>query len=89
MEIIGFDKDSKKLLVGDICKFKIYDTECEGMIMYDYAEFAYIFKMEDSKFPAILMNKVDMDSIEKIINVAGTKVNDNRYKFYQELMLNQ
>ena len=73
---VGRDKNGLELNLGDICKFTIKEKEYVGMIMYDEQEFSYVFDMLDDNFPCVLMNKVDMESISKIINIYSTKVND-------------
>lgn len=81
---IGFDKNNNKLEHGDICKFKIKDKKYEGIIGYSEEDFAYTFEMKDNNFPSVLMNKVDFGSIEKIIGIYSTKLEDE-YSFYREL----
>jgi hypothetical protein len=52
--------------------------------MYDEDVFAYVFEMKDDKFPSVYMLKADLDSIEKIINIYSTNMNDE-YGFYREI----
>lgn len=84
MEYIGYDNQQEKLKIGDICSFKINKINYEGIITYDESEFAFIFEMEDDKFPCVFMCKADLGSIKKIINVYSTKINDE-YEFYRKL----
>jgi hypothetical protein len=88
---VGKDKNGYELNFGDICKFKLItngiEKEYEGMIVYDEESFAYIFEMKDDNFPAVLMYKARINSIEKIINVMATKMNDE-YGFYREIYNN-
>jgi len=83
---IGYDGKGNELEVYDICKFKINKKEYEGMIRYDEGEYAFIFEMLDNNFPAVLMNKVDFGSIEKIANVYSTKINYKQYEDYRKLI---
>jgi len=84
MGYVGHGKNNIKLDIGDICTFTIEKVKYEGMIMYDEDVFAYVFEMKDDKFPSVCMSKADLDSIEKIINVLFTHINDE-YEFYREL----
>lgn len=56
------------------------------MVLYEEEDFAFAFEMLDNQFPCILMNKVDRDSIEKIVNVWETKVNEDKYEPYRKLI---
>lgn len=82
---IGCDNKGSKLILGDICKFTIKKKEYEGMITYSEDYFAYSFDMLDDRFPCVNMYKADLDSIEKIINVWSTSVNDPTYEGFREL----
>ena len=82
--MIGYGKNNVKLDIGDICTFTIKKVKYEGMIMYDEDVFAYVFEMKDYKFPSVYMLKADLGSIEKIINIYSTNMNDE-YGFYREL----
>lgn len=84
MNNIGFDKNGNALQMGDICSFKLKKEKHEGMIVYDEESYAFAFEMKDNNFPMLLMCKADFGSIEKIINVMSTKVND-KYDFYREI----
>lgn len=87
MDYVGFGKKNgkpEKLQVGDICAFKIDKKQYEGMIMYDEDVFAFVFEMEDDKFPCVYMLKADLDSIEKICNV-GSTIRGDRFEFYREV----
>lgn len=66
--IVGHDRYGHNLLCGDICKYKI-DNEIYyvGMVIYSEEDFAFVFEQLDDKFPVILMNKVKIETIEKII----------------------
>ena len=86
MNYVGFDKKNDKLQIGDICTFTINKVKYEGMIMYDEDVFAYVFEMEDDKFPSVFMLKADLGSIEKIINVYST-VKEDEYGFYRDLFI--
>ena len=83
---VGNDKNGYELAFGDICKFKLEvdleEREYEGMIVYDEESFAYAFEMKDDNFPIVLMSKACLNSIEKIINVMATRLNDE-YGFYR------
>jgi hypothetical protein len=83
--IVGYDKTGQKLDWGDICKFTIEKKEYEGMIDYDEDVFAYVFDMKDDKFPCVLMSKVDLDSIERIINIWSTQPDKDNYDFYRDI----
>ena len=92
--IIGYDKNKIELREGDICKFIVECPfekkliEMEGMISYDREYFAYEFDINEKVYPhylSILMSKAEYGSIEKIINVDSTKINDEKYKFYQDI----
>ena len=87
MNYIGYDGEENKLQVGDICTFKIAGEsfDREGIIIYDDAEYAYCFEMQDGSFPVVLMNKTKLGTIKKIVSVWETKVNDERFKWYQEI----
>ena len=87
--LVGYDKNGQKLNWGDICKFRIQDKEYEGMIDYSEDCFAYTFEMKDDKFPSVLMNVAERDSIEKIIYVWSTQPNKDDYGFYRELAKNK
>jgi hypothetical protein len=84
MSYVGYGKNNVKLDIGDICTFTINKVKYEGMIMYDEDVFAYVFEMKDDKFPSVYMLKADLDSIEKIINIYSTNMNDE-YGFYREI----
>lgn len=83
---IGIDNKGQELQLGDICKFKMDKKDYEGMISYDSSYFCFTFEMRDDNFPEVFMKKADTASIEKIINVWSTKSNDEKYKFYQDLV---
>jgi len=84
MNHVGYGKKNVKLQIGDICIFTIDKVKYEGMIMYDEDVFAYVFEMKNDKFPSVYMLKTDLGSIEKIINVYSTKM-DDEYGFYREI----
>ena len=84
--ILGYDNKHQELNIGDICKFKIGTIEYEGMVVYDDSEFAYVFEMKEDNFPCVFMNKANLGSIEKIINVWSIKPNKDDYGFYRELV---
>lgn len=84
MDYIGYDKNGTKLQVGDICSFYIKDNIYEGIITYDYEEFAYTFEMNSDEFPSVLMRVADLRTIEKIANVHSTIMKDG-YNWYKEL----
>lgn len=83
---IGYDNKGTKLTLGDICKFTIDKKEYVGMITYSEDYFAYSFDMLDDRFPCVNMYKCDIGSIEKIINVWSTSVNDIKYEGYRKIM---
>jgi len=83
---IGTDNKQQKLQIGDICKFTIDNAEHEGIIIYDEDTFAYCFEMLTDNFPLVLMKVADLGSIEKIINVWSTSVNDDKYNKYREFI---
>lgn len=87
---IGYDGAGNKLAINDICTFKLQNEsyEHEGMIVYDEDTFSFCFEMNDSTFPIVMMDKADRTSIKKIINVWSTKNNNERYKWYQDLVNN-
>lgn len=84
MNNIGFDKNGNALQMGDICSFKLKKEKYEGMIVYDEVSYAFAFEMNNDSFPMLLMYKADFGSIEKIINVMSTKLND-KYEFYRKI----
>jgi hypothetical protein len=84
---VGKDKNNQELRLGDICKFTIKGKEYEGMIIYEEDYFAYAFEMLDDNFPVVLMSKADLGSIEKIINVWSTNINDPTYAEYRKLIV--
>jgi hypothetical protein len=57
------------------------------MIIYEEDYFAYAFEMLDDNFPVVLMSKADLGSIEKIINVLSTNINDPTYAEYRKLIV--
>lgn len=84
MNYIGRDKNGNKLQIGDICIFKLKNELYEGMIVYDEESYAFAFEMKNDSFPILLMYKADFESIERIINVMETNVNDE-YEFYRKI----
>lgn len=82
---IGYDNKGQKLDLGDICKFTINKQEKIGMITYSDTDFAYCLDMLDDSFPSIYMHKTDVGSIEKIINVWSTDVNDKTYEGFRKI----
>lgn len=84
MNNIGIDRKGNELQIGDICTFKLKNEKYEGMIVYDEESYAFAFEMKNDSFPMLLMYKADFESIEKIINVMSTKLNDE-YEFYRKI----
>lgn len=89
MNYIGFDNKGNKLQIGDICRFKLDKVDMEGIISYDDTEFAYTFDINSEiyqRLVSIYMHRVDVGSIEKIINVYSTK-NGDEFEFYRKLFI--
>lgn len=84
MDNIGIDGNGNKLQLGDICIFKLKNEKYEGMIVYDEESYAFAFEMKNDSFPMLLMYKADFESIERIMNVTETKLND-KYEFYRSV----
>lgn len=83
---VGYDSKGQKLQEGDICKFTIDKKEYEGIILYDDAEYAFMFDMISTEFPSVYMHKVDLGSIEKIISVWSTDIHDMKYEGYRQMV---
>jgi hypothetical protein len=83
---IGYDNKGQELQMCDVCKFTIDKVEYKGMIVYDDQEYAFMFEMLDDTFPSVYMHKVDSSSIEKIVNVYSTNVNDKTYEGFRKLI---
>jgi len=84
MDYIGFDSNGEKLQIYDICDFKVNGKQYEGMITYDEDVFSFVFEMDNDNFPAVIMSKVDCDSIIKISNIDNAKQNSD-FDFYKGL----
>jgi len=83
---VGLDKNNITLQIGDICKFIFNEKEYEGMINYDEEYFAFVFKMISDDFPVLFMGRADYLSIEKIISVWSTNINDKKYEKYRNII---
>lgn len=82
---VGYDNKGNELFLHDICNFTINDKEYCGMIKYDENDFSFVFEMLNDNFLVVLMNKADLYSIERIINVWSTKIGD-KYGDYRKLL---
>jgi len=83
---VGLDKNNIPLQIGDICKYTFNEKEYEGMINYDEEYFVFVFEMVSDDFPALFMNRADYLSIEKIISVWSTNINDKKYEKYRNII---
>ena len=83
---VGLDKNNIPLQIGDICKYTFNDKEYEGMINYDEEYFAFVFEMVSDGFTTLFMNRADYLSIEKIISVWSTNINDKKYEKYRNII---
>lgn len=90
---IGSDTYGKQLFYGDICKYKIKGQngiikEYRGMIFYDDSEYSFAFEQLDDDFPVVLMNKVETNTIDKIISAGGMTDSFPNYNKWKEIYNN-
>ena len=82
---VGTDRNGTKLFESDICSYTVTHLDngvthqYKGMIVYDPSEYAFMFEKTDNLFPLVFMNAVNIESIEKIMNV---KEMDSSYPEY-------
>jgi len=73
--VIGKDAEGNDLKCGDICNYEIYGIRRTGMIVYSETIFTFMFQQMSETFPAIPMNCVNMETIEKVISFTGSRLN--------------
>jgi DNA-directed RNA polymerase subunit RPC12/RpoP len=85
---IGHDKNGEPLYEGDICKCYFIDehhvkTQYEGIIIYDVADFQYVFEQLQYDFPLLWMGKAV--AIEKIASLKSIDKNFPNYNKWEEI----
>lgn len=73
--VIGKDINGEDLKCGDICNYEVYGIRRTGMIVYSETIFTFMFQQLSENFQAIPMNCVNMETIEKVISITGSKLN--------------
>jgi hypothetical protein len=88
---VGTDRNGTKLFESDICTYTItypengVTNQYYGMIIYDPSEFAFMFEQTNDDFPLVLMNIVNVDSIEKVMSIEEMQSSYPEYETWQEI----